>query len=96
MLTRRNSYVTAMSKSRKRLRDLLAKEENLGSDEYVELEYHRPQPEPQCGKLGYVSESSCRKWIKRRMKKGSNASWMRPYHCPRCKKWHITTAPKEH
>ena len=47
--------------------------------------------EGECGKLKYESESQCRGAIKRRLRKGANTSFLRPYHCPICHGWHITS-----
>lgn len=49
----------------------------------------------ECGKQGFLSESACRQAIKHRLKKGGNTTMLRPYHCPECKKWHMTSSRKE-
>jgi hypothetical protein len=44
-----------------------------------------------CGKTCYVSETSARKCAKLIKKRGANTSFLRPYFCPQCKAWHITS-----
>ena len=44
-----------------------------------------------CGKLKYESEAQCRTAIKRRLRKGANTSFLRPYPCQICHGWHMTS-----
>ena len=48
-----------------------------------------------CTKHGFPGEKSCRKAIKNRLRKGGDTTWLRPYHCPRCGLWHMTSNKKE-
>jgi hypothetical protein len=57
------------------------------------LEKGRENGMTDCGKVGYSSESKARKTIRRRQ--GAGAGRLRPYFCPRCHRWHISSMRKE-
>lgn len=44
-----------------------------------------------CEKHGFPSEGAARKAIKNRLRKGSDTSYLRPYLCPHCGYWHMTS-----
>lgn len=52
---------------------------------------HAPTIGP-CGKSCFPSESSAKKAGTRIKKRGANTSFLRPYFCPKCKAWHLTSA----
>lgn len=60
--------------------------------EVKRLEKGRENGMTGCGKVGYSSESKARKTIRRRQ--GSGAGRLRPYFCPSCHKWHISSTRK--
>lgn len=45
-----------------------------------------------CGKSCYPSEVKARKAANRIKSHGANTSFLRPYFCPTCKAWHMTSS----
>ncbi len=55
---------------------------------------HPPTIGP-CGKSCFPSESSAKKAGTRIKKRGANTSFLRPYFCPKCKAWHLTSGKNQ-
>ncbi|MCU0780366.1 MAG: hypothetical protein MUF04_04600 [Akkermansiaceae bacterium] len=55
--------------------------------------YPSPTPPPTgpCGKCCFSNETAARKAGNRIKNRGANTSFFRPYFCPKCKAWHLTS-----
>ena len=81
----------------KLLGDLGLHPAKLDPDEFPEESARKPvgshTPETgTCGKTCFRSETAARKSAKRIMERGANTSFLRPYFCPECRAWHITSS----